>query len=137
MLLVGANSATVRIDFRVDAKQMLNNMIVRARSPSFLILGGPVPSILQVVRLPILPKIQCQQMFLAAGHVKAIRDTFVCAGYNDGGKDSCEGDSGGPLMVQKDGRWLLVGTVSHGIKCAEPNLPGVYMRTCTYEPCII
>lgn len=98
--------------------------------------GGPVPSILQVVRLPILPNSQCQQMFLAAGHVKAIRDTFVCAGYPDGGKDSCEGDSGGPLMVQKDGKWVLVGTVSHGIKCAEPNLPGVYMRTARYLPWI-
>lgn len=39
-------------------------------------------------------------------------------------------------MVQKDGRWILVGTVSHGIKCAEPNLPGVYMRTSTYRPWI-
>lgn len=98
--------------------------------------GGAVPSILQVVRLPILPNSQCQQMFLSAGHVKAIRDTFVCAGYTDGGKDSCEGDSGGPLMVQKNGRWQLVGTVSHGIKCAEPNLPGVYMRTSAYRPWI-
>ncbi|KAI1290130.1 Serine proteinase stubble [Halotydeus destructor] len=98
--------------------------------------GGAVPSILQVVRLPILMNNQCQQMFLNAGHVKSIRDTFVCAGYTDGGKDSCEGDSGGPLMVLKDGRWQLVGTVSHGIKCAEPNLPGVYMRTSAYKPWI-
>lgn len=75
-------------------------------------------------------------MFLTAGHVKAIRDTFVCAGYLDGGKDSCEGDSGGPLMVLKNGRWVLIGTVSHGIKCAEPNLPGVYMRTSAYRPWI-
>lgn len=99
--------------------------------------GGPVPSILQVVKLPVIPNSQCQRMFLTAGHHKIIRNTFLCAGYNDGGKDSCEGDSGGPLMIQEEnGRWTLIGTVSHGIKCAEPNLPGVYMRTSAYRPWI-
>ena len=33
-------------------------------------------------------------------------------------------------------RWLLMGTVSHGIKCAYPNLPGVYMRMTYYKPWI-
>ena len=33
-------------------------------------------------------------------------------------------------------RWLLMGTVSHGIKCAYPNLPGVYMRMTYYRPWI-
>lgn len=73
-------------------------------------------------------------MFLDAGHVKAIRDTFLCAGYKNGGKDACEGDSGGPLMVKQDnGHWVLAGTVSHGIKCAEPNLPGIYMKVTAYK----
>jgi hypothetical protein len=36
-----------------------------------------------------------------------------------------QGDSGGPLMMQReDKRWVLAGTVSHGIKCAYPDLPG-------------
>ena len=97
-------------------------------------IGGSIPSILQVVKLPILANSDCQQMFLDAGHIKAIRDTFVCAGYMTGGKDSCEGDSGGPLMLPlSDGRWVLIGTVSHGIRCAEPNLPGVYMKTSAYK----
>ena len=36
------------------------------------------------------------------------------------------------MWQQEDGRWLLMGTVSHGIKCAYPNLPGVYMRYVIY-----
>lgn len=87
-----------------------------------------------MVKLPILANDVCQEMFNKAGHDKEIKPTFMCAGFNDGGKDSCEGDSGGPLMVQRsNGHWVLAGTVSHGIKCAEPNLPGVYMRTTAYR----
>lgn len=48
-----------------------------------------------------------------------------------------QGDSGGPLMVERDdGRWTLVGTVSHGIRCAYANMPGVYMRMTYYRPWI-
>ena len=40
-------------------------------------------------------------------------------------------------MVQKaNGRWVLAGTVSHGIKCAYPDMPGVYMRMTYYKPWI-
>ena len=40
-------------------------------------------------------------------------------------------------MVQMDdSRWVLAGTVSHGIKCAYPDLPGVYMRMTYYKPWI-
>ncbi|GFQ87264.1 serine proteinase stubble [Trichonephila clavata] len=47
------------------------------------------------------------------------------------------GDSGGPLMVEREnGQWVLAGTVSHGIRCADPNLPGVYMRIAAYRPWI-
>ncbi|KAL4717894.1 hypothetical protein ACJJTC_005739 [Scirpophaga incertulas] len=97
--------------------------------------GGGVPAVLQEVQVPVIENSACQEMFQTAGHSKKILKSFICAGYANGQKDSCEGDSGGPLVLQRDdGRWQLVGTVSHGIKCAAPFLPGVYMRTTYYKP---
>ncbi|XP_046754126.1 serine protease filzig [Diprion similis] len=97
--------------------------------------NGGVPSVLQEVEVPIMENAVCQEMFQTTGHPKLIRESFLCAGYANGQKDSCEGDSGGPLMLQRsDGRWELAGTVSHGIKCAAPYLPGVYMRTTFFKP---
>ncbi|XP_014229983.1 probable serine/threonine-protein kinase nek3 [Trichogramma pretiosum] len=97
--------------------------------------SGGVPSVLQEVKVPIMENSVCQEMFQTAGHSKLILDSFMCAGYANGQKDSCEGDSGGPLSLQgPDGRWILVGTVSHGIKCAAPYLPGVYMRMTYFKP---
>ncbi|KAK2721569.1 serine protease filzig-like [Artemia franciscana] len=102
-----------------------------------LSVSGPTPTVLQEVDVPIMTNSECHDMFQKAGHTKKVLDSFLCAGYPEGLKDSCEGDSGGPLqMKSEDGRWILVGTVSHGIKCAYPNLPGVYMRMTYYKPWI-
>jgi len=99
--------------------------------------GGNVPNVLHQVSVPIMNNEKCQKMFTRSGHKKKVRKSFLCAGYDQGKKDSCEGDSGGPLMMQQDsGAWVLAGTVSHGIKCAYPDLPGVYMRMTYYKPWI-
>jgi hypothetical protein len=47
----------------------------------------------------------------------------ICAGAS--GRDSCQNDSGGPLMAS-NGR--IVGVVSFGDGCAKPGKPGVYAR---------
>ena len=58
--------------------------------------------------------------------------TSVCAGYENGYRDSCSGDSGGPLISIRDGIPVLVGVTSWGVRCAEKQKPGVYTRVAYY-----
>lgn len=53
-----------------------------------------------------------------------------CAGLAAGGKDSCSGDSGGPIIDATTG--VLEGTVSWGQGCAEAGYAGVYARVGNY-----
>jgi len=96
--------------------------------------GGPLPSVLQEVDLPIINNTMCEDMYRKAGYVEHIPSIFICAGYARGEKDSCEGDSGGPMVVQQpDGRFVLNGVISWGIGCAEKNQPGVYTRISQFK----
>jgi secreted trypsin-like serine protease len=54
---------------------------------------------------------------------------MFCAGdMENGGVDTCLGDSGGPVIIN-DGPATLVGITSWGVSgCGEPGSPGVYTR---------
>lgn len=95
---------------------------------------GTLPNTLHIVGVPLINKSKCQQMYDKARIMRRISDNVICAGYEEGGKDSCEGDSGGPLMLRLPGQqsWTLIGLVSNGVRCAEPNLPGIYTRVSRY-----
>ena len=55
---------------------------------------------------------------------------MLCAGYHRGGGDSCEGDSGGPLIEERSR--TIVGIVSFGNGCGERFFPGVYTQVSFY-----
>lgn len=62
-----------------------------------------------------------------------IHSEMLCAGWRNGERDACHGDSGGPLLAKIKGRWYVLGVVSTGIGCARPLLPGLYSRVSSYS----
>ncbi|KAG1662604.1 Proclotting enzyme [Nymphon striatum] len=81
--------------------------------------------VLREALVPILTNEACDRAIRSQNIV----ESFLCAGFNAGGVDACQYDSGGPfVMPSDDGRMYCMGIVSYGIGCAEPGLPGVYTR---------
>lgn len=86
------------------------------------VYGGPpsaLPSTLQDVVVRIYDDALCE-----SNYPGEITESMFCAGVPAGGKDSCNGDSGGPLTIGST-QW---GIVSWGAGCAEPGHAGVYTR---------
>jgi secreted trypsin-like serine protease len=90
------------------------------------------PARLMEVELPLVPTDQCRASY--ANKVDGVIDgRNLCAGFPEGGKDSCKGDSGGPMVVRDSrGRWVQTGVVSWGKDCALKGFPGVYTRVSAF-----
>lgn len=83
---------------------------------------------LREARVPVVEFDECKQSYgdnLATHHV-------VCAGYKEGQIDSCAGDSGGPLLVERDNRWHVYGVTSFGDECGKEGKYGIYSKTSAY-----
>ena len=88
--------------------------------------GGHASDVLLEVELPIVSQ---EEANATEAYDTDLSADMLPAGFIEGGKDSCEGDSGGPFVVpMENGEWGLAGIVSFGspLGCAAPNAHGIY-----------
>lgn len=89
------------------------------------------------LRVPIVSAKDCSPVYRSAG-INLI-DSQICAG-GEQNKDSCAGDSGGPLMntfKNNTEQWYIEGVVSLGaVRCGTLGLPALYTKVKDYLPWI-
>ena len=90
--------------------------------------GTQIPDALNEVAVRLIEKEQCENIH--SDYQGQLSDEMICAGYKEGGRDACLGDSGGPLacQIEENGPYVLYGITSWGIGCGDPLHPGVYTR---------
>ncbi|XP_059108082.1 transmembrane protease serine 9 isoform X1 [Peromyscus eremicus] len=86
--------------------------------------GGSMAWQLQKAAVRVLSEQTCRRFYPVQ-----ISSRMLCAGFPQGGVDSCSGDAGGPLACREpSGQWVLTGVTSWGYGCGRPHFPGVYTR---------
>lgn len=95
-----------------------------------------VSELLQYVKLPVVPQDECEASYASRSVNYNITSNMFCAGFYEGGQDTCLGDSGGAFVIQdaRSGRWVAQGLVSWGgpEECGSQRVYGVYTRVANY-----
>ncbi|NXP41130.1 GRAA protein, partial [Leiothrix lutea] len=86
--------------------------------------GKALSAVLMEVNITVISREICNDKKHYNGR-PIITENMICAGHKKGGKDSCNGDSGGPLRCKN----VMRGITSFGKKsCGNADGPGVYTR---------
>ena len=87
--------------------------------------GGITADRLQEVLLLVTNMTKCREVYNFQANLE-LGSGIMCAGLSQGGKDACQGDSGGGLLTRdsQTNTWTQVGIVSAGIGCARRDIPG-------------
>jgi len=150
--------ALVRLDAPVDLTEAVRplclpppqqpvvaNLLVEMAGWGTVGFTGDTPDHLQEVPLIVIDAAACEDSYRPVPSFNrnfpgGFQGTKVCAGSSDNEiRDACPGDSGGPLMrvlsTGDDGfptAYELVGIVSTGVGCGNPEFPGIYTRVSSY-----
>ncbi|KAJ8925739.1 hypothetical protein NQ315_009587 [Exocentrus adspersus] len=101
---------------------------------------GQNADVLQKVDLPVMNLTQCREIYKSEKKVKLSHRQLCAGGRNN--KDSCPGDSGGPLhvasFINDETRYVQQGVVSFGHRfCGSVGFPGVYTKVAYYMDWIL
>ena len=66
--------------------------------------GGNTPTVLMKVSVPIVSDAECRDAYGES----EIEDSMICAGLPEGGKDSCQGNSGGHFIAGEPGSEVII-----------------------------
>uniref|UniRef100_A0A8C5VM09 Kallikrein related peptidase 4 n=1 Tax=Microcebus murinus TaxID=30608 RepID=A0A8C5VM09_MICMU len=124
----------IRLNEFVSESDTIRNINVASLCPSAgdsclvsgwgLLAGGRLPTVLQCANVSVVAEQECSERYGPVYH-----HSMLCAGGGLDGKDSCNGDSGGPLICNGS----LQGLVSFGqAQCGQVGVPGVYTNLCKF-----
>uniref|UniRef100_A0A672YE86 Mannan-binding lectin serine peptidase 1 n=1 Tax=Sphaeramia orbicularis TaxID=375764 RepID=A0A672YE86_9TELE len=92
--------------------------------------------LLQYVKLPVVSQDECRSSYASRSVSYNITHNMFCAGFFEGGRDTCLGDSGGAFVMEDEvrQRWAVLGLVSWGgpEDCGSQRVYGVYTRVSNY-----
>ncbi|XP_042344563.1 mannan-binding lectin serine protease 1 [Plectropomus leopardus] len=96
---------------------------------------GVTSDLLQYVKLPVVAQDECRDSYTSRSGSYNITDNMFCAGFFQGGRDTCLGDSGGAFVMEDGDRWTVFGLVSWGgpEDCGSQRVYGVYTRVSKYR----
>ncbi|XP_053245613.1 vitamin K-dependent protein C-like isoform X2 [Podarcis raffonei] len=84
-------------------------------------------SVLNYIEIPVAPRNDCVNSML-----NSVSENMLCAGILGDNRDSCHGDSGGPMVTKFKNTWFLIGLVSWGEGCGAIDNFGIYTKVSAY-----
>ena len=91
---------------------------------------GQLSSVLREAEVFILSNITCYETLKPYGILPDANIICIQGSPQGVNQTTCNGDSGGPLMVQKNGKFIHVGLTSYGLSAeCSTDLPTMFART--------
>jgi len=93
-----------------------------------------LPTILQEMETTVITRQDCQDKIQShGGDFKEwfIVDSHIC--FYNSAATACHGDSGGPAVCKKNGKWVLAGLTSGGNPYCAAGFPDIYTRVSEFR----